>query len=269
MTRVVVTMTLLLTLSASVGAQGRMQNRGGIQPTADAGNLVTLTGQVTGVSMAAGQGFPSFKLLTGGKEVTVMAGPYWLLAAKEFEVKIDSQLTVTAFPSLRQENTYVAVEIKDEATGAVVNLRDQVGGRFGRRGGLGMRGECIYGTAGPLSFDPSRATDLQGTVTSVNMAPGEGYPNFTLKTALGEVTIVTSPFRVVQVAGYRISVGDGMLVTAFPCLQKENTYVATRLQDLTTGETLKLRDDDGTAIRMRGGRASGPGGLQQSVNVIH
>lgn len=252
---VVVTMMVILTLSANIGAQGRMQDMGGNQPNADTANLVTLTGQVTGVSMAAGQGFPSFTLLTGGNEITVVAGPYWLLAAREFDIKVGSRLTVTAFPSLRRENTYVAVEIKDEATGAAVNLRDQVGWRFGRRGGLGMRGECIYGAAGPLTFDPSRATELQGTVTNVNMALGEGYPNFTLKTALGEVTIVTSPFWVVREANYRISVGDGMIVTGFPCLQKENTYVATRLQNLTTGETLKLRDDDGTAIGMRGGRA--------------
>jgi len=241
--KVLSTMFLAVVICASAAgafAQGRMQGaRGGMQAGSAAG-LVTLTGQVVSVNMAAGQGLPSFRFLAGGKEVTVMTGPYRTLAAQGFEIAVGSQLTVTAYPSLRQENTYVAVQIKNDATGAVIDLGGRGRGNFGRRGGARMG-------AGPLpgaclqNFDPSKVQELQGTVGAVNMAAGRRQPNFTLMTALGQTTILVGPYRLIAQEGFRIDPGDSMVVKAYPCLQVEGAYVAISLQNLSKGQSITLR----------------------------
>lgn len=244
MTRKILSTMFLAVVLAAAGAeaaaQGRMQGRGGNFPAGNAPGLVTLTGQVVAVNMAAGQGLPSFRFLTGGKEVTVMTGPYRILAAQGFEIAAGTQLTVTAYPSLRQEDTYVAVQIKNDATGAVIDLGGRGRGNFGRRGGPRMgagqfAGLCLQ------NFDPSKVQELQGTVGTVNMAAGQRQPSFTLATAHGEITILVGPYRLIVQQGFRIDPGDAMIVKAYPCLQMEGAFAAISLQNLTKGQTITLR----------------------------
>lgn len=241
--KILSTMFLALVICASVAgafAQGRMQGRSTGMQSASAAELVTLTGQVVTVSMAAGQGLPSFRFLTAGREVTVMTGPYRTLAAQGFEIAVGSRLTVTAYPSLGREDTYVAVRIKNDATGAVIDLDGRGRGNFGRRGGPRMGGGPPAGAC-LQNFDPSKVQELQGTVGAVNMAAGRGRPNFTLMTALGETTILVGPYRLIARDGFRIDPGDAMIVKAYPCLQAENAFAAVSLHNLTKGQMITLR----------------------------
>ncbi len=238
-------MILILSLAVTAGAETRLQGRGGNQVTTNSAAPFAFTGQVASVNMAPGQGY-SFKLLTGGKEITVLMAPCQLLASQGFQIKAGAQLTVKALASFLAD-TYVATEIRDDASGTVITLPFQMGPGFGRGGGRGMRGGrgmgagCIWMGAGAANLDPSALTVMEGTVQNVDMAFGRGLPNFTLSTAGGNVTVVASPFRALRDANFTISAGDRLLVRGFTCLQYGNAFAAVEIQNVTTGAVVRLR----------------------------
>jgi hypothetical protein len=115
------------------------------------------------------------------------------------------------------------------------------------------------------NFDFSKTISMEGTVKSVAMARGQGFPHFVL--ALeggGEVTVVTAPFWAVLNANYQIGIGDVMSVVAFPSTQKD-VFGAAVLENHSNGESLTLRDASGAPVanagqgngRGRGGRGNG------------
>lgn len=270
----------LLTLAGL--AQNRMQHQGAVQPAvyAAAQDLVTLTGTVSGVSMAPGQGLPSIVLQTSAGSFTILVGPYRVLADNKFEIRQGQSLDIKAFLDPRLANTYVAMEIKDTATGAVVVLRDAAGMPHaggmgtGRQAGAGRglmhaaggaMGGAMHGNqnAGicphnPANVDLKARTVLKGTAASVNMAPGQDYPTFTLNTTGGTVTITACPYHALLQAGFTISTGDLMSVSAYPFTDASGTYLAAELNNLTTHRSIKLRDDNGLPLNTQG-NGRGPG----------
>ncbi len=119
--------------------------------------------------------------------------------------------------------------------------------------GQGMAAQC------PLQVDLANKTALEGTVESVNMAPGQGMPTFVLQVGDKKATIVASPYRILANALFEIRVGDRMNVLAFPSTQTQDTFLAAELKNLTTGKTLLLRDDNGLPAGGVGPRhAAGP-----------
>ena len=241
---------LVLALSLGASAQGRGARRG-----ANTDNILTFTGTLTGMNMTPGQQHPSFKMATvENGEVTILAGPYWLVASNDLALKEGSRLTVKAFASLQAEGTYVAIEIRNEDTGVALNLFTQGGPGFMRRGGLGMRGARRLSGAGPAAFDPAKVVVLTGTVKSVNMDYGKEFPGFVLETAQGPITVMAGPYWLLTRAGFKISEGETMVVTAFPCLQGQGAYAAMKLVNQATGATVELRNEGGTPVGGFGGR---------------
>jgi hypothetical protein len=263
---------LLAVVLASAGmAQTRMQQRGagqlGTQAAVNA-DVVTLVGTVTAVSLAPGQGMPSIKLLSNAGEVTIMIGPYRLLPDQKFEIKPNQVLEVKAFQDPRMTNAYVATEIKDTATDVTIVLRDgagmphpgrgmtgmaQSGTMMGGMGGFGrgmMRG--MGACADCASLDLKAKTTFEGTVQEVAMAAGQGFPNFTLQVENNALTIATGPFWALQQVDFKISKGDRLSVMAYPSLQHENAFVAAAIDNLTTQKSIRLRDDNGIPLGMRG-----------------
>jgi hypothetical protein len=241
---------LLLGLSPDASAQGR-----GVRGAAHVDNILTFTGTVISMNMAPAQQYPSFKIATVEKgEVTILAGPYGLVASKDLALNPGSRLTVKAFASAQVEDTYVATEIRNEDTGVAVNLFTRGGPGVIRRGGFGMQGARQGRGTGPAAFDPSTVVVLTGTVKSVSMDYGKRFPSFVLETAQGSVTLMAGPSWLLTRAGFRISIGETMVVTAFPCLQGENTYAAMRLVNQATGAALELRDENGVPVAGFGGR---------------
>jgi hypothetical protein len=107
--------------------------------------------------------------------------------------------------------------------------------------------------------NPATIVSLEGAVQRVDMELGERFPSFTLTKADGtRVTIMAGPYRLLLEKDFEINVGDRMSVRAFPSLRFEGVYVAIELKNLTTGETITLRDDDG-APRWGPGRGREPG----------
>jgi hypothetical protein len=265
--------TLLAGVLASTGmAQIRMQQRGAGQLAAQnvdvSMNIVTLVGTVSGVNMAPGQGMPSITLHSDTNEVTVMVGPYRLLADKKFEIKQGQFLEVKAFPDPRMPNAFVATELKDTSTGATVTLRSEAGMPQSGRGAMGMMrgGGMMRGMGGAgrgmmngmgacadcANLDLKAKTTLEGTVQTVTMAAGQGFPNFTLQAGSNTFTLVAGPFWAIQQADFRISPGDRLSVEAYPSLQHQNTWVAATIQNLNTQKSIRLRDENGIPLGMQG-----------------
>jgi hypothetical protein len=124
------------------------------------------------------------------------------------------------------------------------------GGMMRGRGGMGgMHG--MMGRGGGMmgcSFDFSKQVSLYGTVESVAMAQGQGFPHFVLVFANGaKVTVVTAPFRVVLNAKYTIAVGEFMSVVAFPSTQYADVFGAAVLTN-GQGAVLTLRDASGAPV---------------------
>ncbi len=263
-------MVLLTGIVASSGmAQSRMQQRGVNQSTAAAGavNTVTLAGTVTAVNMAPGQGMPTISLQSNTGTVTIMVGPYRLLADAQFNIQTGQTLEVKAFPDPRTPNAYVAIELKDTSTGATVTLRSADGMPQSGRGGMGMMrgGGMMRGMGGGegmrtamaacadcANLDLKAKTTLTGTVLAVDMAAGQGNPNFTLQVGGNSLTVMAGPFWAIQQADFKISQGDQLSVEAYPSLQHQNSWVAAAIQNLSTQKSIQLRDEYGRPLAARG-----------------
>ena len=108
----------------------------------DLAGKTSVEGTVESVSMAPGQGMPSFVIITGDQKATIIASPYWILANANFEIRVGDKMSVLAFPSLQNKDTYVAADLKNLTTGKYLLLRNEDGmpaGGFGPRHGLGPR----------------------------------------------------------------------------------------------------------------------------------
>ena len=134
-------------------------------------------------------------------------------------------------------------------------------GAMGMRGGAGMgmgmmrgagfmqgRGAC----PGCPNINLEAKTSLAGIVQSVDMAPGQGFPNFTLLVGDQVFTVVAGPFWLLQQTNFQISKGDSLSVVAYPSLQHDGAYVAATINNLTTQKTIKLRDENGLPIGTQG-----------------
>jgi hypothetical protein len=236
-------------------AQGRGPGNGMNRSQLNEARLVTLTGLIGEIQVAAGQGTPSLRLSLGeGKEVTVILGPYRSLVEKNLDIKAGSHVSIQAIQSSRFENTFAAVQIDNLDTRSTVTLRDPDGMPMWARGlhrgnGPVACGQCELDVAGKKTF--------VGTVSAVSMGIAQGFPNFTLATGDGNVTIVASPFRALLDAGYTVSVGQSLSVVAFPSSQHEGAYVAAELTDSKTGASLMLRDAQGVPVNAGTRRGAG------------
>jgi hypothetical protein len=125
-----------------------------------------------------------------------------------------------------------------------------MGGMGGMRGMMGGGGGMMRGMGGMgCSFDFSKTVSLDGTVDSVAMAQGQGFPHFVLALADGtKATVVTAPYRAVLDANYKITVGNQMSVVAFPSTQPD-TFRAAVLTNASNGNAvLNLRDASGAPV---------------------
>ena len=252
---------LILVVTAAVYVIGLAQGKGPGQGTngivSNHGDVVTLTGTVRDIQIAAGQGMPSLTLVLGdSKQVTLMLGPYRVLANTNLDVKSGSRVSVEAIQSLRFENTFVALRIDNLDTGSSVTLRDSSGmPGWAGYGGRGHENMACSG-CGECQIDLATKSTLVGTVAAVNMGFAQGFPNFTLTTDTGNITVIASPFRTLIDANYAISVGHRMSVIGFPSLRHEGAYVAAELTDSDTGASLVLRDAQGVPVDAGQGRGN-------------
>jgi hypothetical protein len=135
-----------------------------------------------------------------------------------------------------------------------------MGGMGGMRGMMGVGGGMMGGMGGMMgcSFDFSQAISMEGTVVSVAMGRGQGFPRFVLAFADGKkATVVTAPFRAVLDANYKIAVGDQMSVVAFASTQSDVFMAAVLTNANNNNAILTLRDTSGVPVA--GGQGNGRG----------
>lgn len=98
---------------------------------------------------------------------------------------------------------------------------------------------------------------LEGQVSAVELGSGRGQ---SLLQVDGR-SIVLGPYRYLQAASFQLSVGDQVRVQAFRSPVDESRLVAVFIENLSTGQSLRLRDEFGRPLagRRRGGRSFGAG----------
>ena len=122
----------------------------------------------------------------------------------------------------------------------------------------GAMGQGRFGAgnhACAAQLDLANKVTLDGTVKSVSMGPGQGFPSFVLTQADGkDATVVASPFRALVGANFKISIGDRVSVGAFPSLQYKDAFVAAEISNMSNGGSIVLRGATGVPAVTPGGR---------------
>ncbi len=115
--------------------------------------------------------------------------------------------------------------------------------------GMHGMGTCIF-NAGQI--EANSKTELEGPVQSVSFSAGAGYPSFAVLAGNTTVTVIASPYRTLLDAGFQVSAGDRVKVIAYALSGGEGQYLAAEINNLTTGQSLKLRDENGVPLALRG-----------------
>ena len=97
--------------------------------------------------------------------------------------------------------------------------------------------------------DPSQAFEVTGTVVAFTGGSGSGLPMLTVDDAnLGEVDVALGPVWYLQAAGFSATAGDEVHLLAYACPTCAASAVAAWVDNLTTGASIDLRDDDGRPL---------------------
>jgi len=114
--------------------------------------------------------------------------------------------------------------------------------------------------------DPSQAFEVQGTVIAFTGGSGSGLPMLTVDdAALGLVDVALGPVWFLRAAEFSAVAGDEVRLLAFACPICAAPAVAVWVDNLTTGASIELRDDDGRPLwtqrqyQRAGSGRSGPG----------
>jgi hypothetical protein len=97
--------------------------------------------------------------------------------------------------------------------------------------------------------DPSQAFEVHGIVVALTGGSGSGLPMLTVDDAnLGEVDVALGPVWYLQAAEFSATAGDEVRLLAFACPTCAASAVAAWVDNLTTGASIDLRDEDGRPL---------------------
>lgn len=124
---------------------------------------------------------------------------------------------------------------------------------------VGERAPASGGSGQPVGSPIAKEIfSITGQVETVNLGLGQGRPTIQVD---GQ-DIVLGPYRYLQAANFEISMGHQVRVQAFRSIIDENRLVAVSVENLTTGQSLQLRDEFGRPLagKRRGDRGFGAAG---------
>lgn len=108
--------------------------------------------------------------------------------------------------------------------------------------------------------DVNAVITLEGSVVSWDVVAGAGTPTLVVDdAALGETAVRLGPIWYLNDAGLSFAAGEPVRVVAYPCTVCAVNYVAAEVENLTTGVSAQLRDEEGYPLWIRRGRGQGPG----------
>ena len=102
--------------------------------------------------------------------------------------------------------------------------------------------------AGDPRFDPDTAVTLKGAVVSLSTEPGVPSTLVVDDAEMGKTVVRLGPSWYLNGLGFTAAAGETVSVSAFTCADCNAAYVASRLENLTTGAIAELRDDDGFPV---------------------
>ncbi len=123
-------------------------------------------------------------------------------------------------------------------------------------------------TKAPISTNP--IVDIQGTIVSLKMMPGQGMPVMEVSGArTGPVTVWLGSLRYLMEQKFSPKVGDTVEVKGYSLRNQDQEEEIVAIQVKLGGQVLKLRDENGWPVwrgggpgfgMMRQGAANCPGG---------
>jgi hypothetical protein len=244
-----------LALAAGVTAQQRGQGPNGpgngVPPT---GPQSTISGTVVSFTAGIGLGTPTLVVTSGGKEVSLVLGPYRLLQQSNFSAKAGDLVEAIVVACSECEHEFFVVSVRNITNGTAVTL-DRTGAAAGpgmqrgagRRGGNGP----ANGSQNCIGPDMTKQETFTGTIKSFTGGPGIGRPTLVVTTAAGDRTVIAAPYRPFIGAGYAFTAGAQVTIVAAPAPAGE--WVVISLKDEATGVTFVLRDAQ-TGLPAGGGR---------------
>lgn len=112
--------------------------------------------------------------------------------------------------------------------------------------------------------DPTKVTSITGDVVAFTAAPGQGMPTLVLNVGGQEQSFVLGSYRYLAAQKFAPAAGDRLHLTLWACTSCPQGNVVAEIQNVRTGDVLKLRAADGSPLfaGRRGGRGmQGAGGF--------
>lgn len=238
MKRVLIPFALVTLLFAGAWAQNRGAGRIGPGQRNQAAlpkTLSTIDGVVTAVNLGIGQGSPS--IVVEGSQV--LLGPYFYLESVGFTVEVGDHVQATVFPSLVYDGLLVAIRVDNLSQGVSAELRSESGLPLWNSTGHPSRtASCACGGAPNVDA----AETFIGVVSVFDAATGERFPTITLSDG---TMFAAGPYRAWVQTDFSIEPGDQISALAFPCATDDSRWVAMKVDNLTRGTQIILRDDAG------------------------
>jgi hypothetical protein len=211
-----------------------------------------------GAVVTAPQAGVNMVIKTGdGEEIVIGTGPNYL-EGQGLTLEAGEQVRVYGY---WQDGEFKAAQVTRLRDGQVITLRDQIGrpawsgavqaaGAGGQGGydGVGRTDAPGDGT-GTGQAQVDEWLTLQGTVTSVDA------DTLVVQTDGGEqVTVNNRAWWFAQDQGFATQAGDRVTLTGF---YEDGDFEVGQIDDLTTGQTVTLRDDSGRPSWAGRGRRGG------------
>jgi hypothetical protein len=185
-----------------------------------------------------------------GEELVVGTGPAYM-ETLGFSLQAGEQVSVQGY---WQDGEFKAAQVTRLRDGQTITLRDEVGrpgwsgGNQNSRGGVGVTGAAGDGT-GTGQAQVDEWLTLQGTVTSVDA------DSLVVQTTGGEqVTVDNRAWWFAQDQGFAAQAGDQVTVVGF---YEDSDFEVGQIDNLTTGQTVSIRDESGRPLWAGRGRRGG------------
>jgi len=124
-------------------------------------------------------------------------------------------------------------------------------------------GAPLLARRGGSGIDPASRSELEATVVELQAERGATQPTLVVKTDDGhELAIRVSPYRLLDDGGFTAAPGDRVRLVTYQCAECDADAVAGRIENLKTGVSVELRDDEGQPLwrGFRGKCGRGRGG---------
>ncbi len=105
------------------------------------------------------------------------------------------------------------------------------------------------GTGAAIASAPK--VELKGKIEKVEVARGQGMPSLQIRTASGTVRVLLGSFRYLMEQNFNPKAGQDVTVKGY---RLKDEVVAISVSLPSEDKTIKLRDEDGRPVWMRGRR---------------